>query len=1071
MKKKILRLTTIIIVSVLSLNVFAQEQDSLTVVSDGENHIMLVLKEGTPSSGFSQVVKGKVINPATGSSFAGVRISVLNTKSAAMTEEDGSFEIKVPHLGVTFEVEAPGYQKQLESLRGRTYLEIKILEKTQASFYDEDMLSPKYVSAISTFSSEILTIDEDISSRLNGTVRGITHSGTPGGGAAIFLQGLNSINMTSQPLYVVDGVIWQIQEGEAFTSMHSGFYNNPLSLINPNDVEKITVLKSGTSLYGSKGANGVILIDTKRARSMATDIVAYASLGYRSAFESMPVMDAASYRLYASDVVGNKYVNSSAVEKYRFLDDDETKSYYKDNHNNTNWLDQINTNAIIQNYGLNVQGGDEVALYSFSMGYTSSEGNVKETNFNRLNARFNSDIKMTDRLKAAFDLSFTQTSNQVRNDGVDSVAAPVFLAMIKSPLYSPYQYNDNGSLSARLTDIDELGVGNPLSLIEYGLGKSEQYGLNASFLPSYTFGQDKLILSLLFSYNWKKLDENSFIPDRGIAETTLYNDLNEIYAISRNMVKDRMDKQTSIAAGARFDWNVIRNSVHYLKTFGGYRFYSDSYTSRYAQGHNTGSDNMNQLQNTTSSLRHSTGIDDNWKSISWYANANYSFKNRYFLDYTMSLDASSRFGKKADAAMNVGDVAWGFFPSVSAGWLISSEQFMKQADFINYLRLRAGYDITGNDNIPNYAARSYFTSVRLRDGAMGLVLDNIGNEQIKWETTSKATVGLDASLFNNRWSFAVEYYASKTKDLLTRKSLNEVAGLTYYWANEGELENKGYGVSTNIRVLDLSQWKLDFGVSVGHYDNKISSLPNGSFVTDICGAQVLTQEGSPVGVFYGYKTKGVFSTRNEAQSANLNIRTVSGQLIPFQAGDMHFEEVVKDNIIDEKDRQIIGDPNPDLYGNFNLNLKYKHFSLGALFTYSYGNDVYNALRANLESGKAPYNQTTAMQNRWVAEGQITNTPKATYGDPMGNARFSDRWIEDGSYLKFKSISLTYDIPLNLTYMQDISIWASVNNLYTFSKYLGVDPEFSYGNQTIYQGVDAGLIPQSRSFNLGIRIHL
>ena len=1066
MKKDIKLFATILAVA-LGLNVSAQEQDLLAI--DGENHVSVVMKEGAFLGNY--LVKGKVICSATGTSFAGVRINVVDARISAMTEEDGTFEIRVPDTDVTLEVEAPGYQKQLVPLKGRTYLEIKILEKNQTSYYDKDILSSLNKTEITTFSPDFVTIDEDISARLSGHLRSIIHSGEPGGGAAVFLQGLNSVNISAQPLYVVDGVAWQIQEGDEFGSIHSGFFSNPLSLINPNDIEKITVLKSGTALYGSKGANGVILIDTKRARTMATSITAYASVGYRSPFESMPLMDASAFRLYASDVLSNKYTNSSIVDSYKFLSDDESRPYYRDTHNNTDWLGEINKGAITQNYGLSVQGGDEVALYSFSMGYTNSEGNVEETNFNRLNARFNSDIKMTERFKATFDLAFTQVNNQVRNGGLDSISAPVFLAMIKSPLYSPYQFNDNGSLSNRLTDVDELEVGNPMALIRNGLGRSEQYGLNANLRPSYTFGKDKVILSLLLSYNWRKLGENSFTPDMGIAESPLYNEMGEVYAESRNLVKDRMDKQISMMADGRVDWNILLNTTHNLAAFGGYRFYSDSYNSSYAQGHNTGSDNMNQLTNTTAGLRHSTGIDNNWKSISWYSNVHYGFKNRYFLNYAMALDASSRFGKDADAAMNVGNVAWGFFPSVSAGWLVSSERFMQSVNFINNLRLRVGYDITGNDHIPNYASRSYFTSIKYTGKAMGIVLDNIGNEQLKWEDTYKATVGLDASILNNRWAFGVEYYTSKTKDLLTRKSLNEVAGLNYYWSNEGELENKGYEVSTNIRVLDYPKFKLDLGAVVGHYKNKITSLPNGTFDTDICGAQIRTQEGLPVGVFYGYKTQGVYATQEEARAANLAIETISGQRIPFEAGDMRFEEVVKDGVIDEKDRQIIGDPNPDFYGNFTLNLKYKRLSLGTLFTYSYGNDVYNALRASLESGKLPHNQTTAMQNRWVAEGQQTNTPRATFGDPMGNARFSDRWIEDGSYLRFKSITLSYDIPFNMTFVQAMSVWASVNNIYTFTKYLGADPEFAYGNQTLYQGVDAGLVPQSRSFNFGVRINL
>lgn len=1033
---------------------------------------LLLLIVLTGSKAFAQdiEIKGRIIDLSTNQGFAGARISVVNTRLTAMSEDGGAFEIKVPESSVTFSVEAPGYQTQIVALKGRNTIEISMLRKTESSsFFDNSELSSKGSVSVSDFSINALSIDEDISSRLNGEIRGISHSGSPASGSSLFSRGYHSLLTSSQPLYVVDGIVWQIYEDAE--SILEGFFINPLAAIDPNDVEKVRVLKSGSSIYGSKGANGVILIDTKRSRSQATDISVNLGFGYRSPFNTTSVMNAEEYRIYASDIIGGKYDNTTAVEKYKFLDDDATKSYYRANHNRTDWLDRINKGAISQNYGISVKGGDDIALYAVSIGYTNSEGNVENTGFERLNFRANSDIRLTKALNVNFDIAFSQTAADVSDEGINEISSPVYVAMIKSPLYHPYQFDVNGNVSKRLSNYDELGVGNPLALTENGIGKSKQYALNTSILPSYTFMDDKLKLSLLFSYGWKKLNENSFTPDNGIPEYSLYNDLGEIYAVARNKVQDRMDSHTSIIVDGRIDWKAMQDENHLLNAFGGYRFYTDTYKSRYASGYNTGSDNMTQLSNTAEGLRFSDGIHDNWKSMSWYANAEYSYRSRYLLNLSAAMDASSRFGEEADGAIKAGGLSWGIFPSVSAGWVISSENFMKSVDVVNFLKLTANYSISGNDNLPNYATRSYFSSVSYWAGATGLILENIGNPELKWETTNVASVGLDFSMFNNRWSVKTEFYSSKTKDLLVQKQLNEVAGLKTYWTNDGKMENKGFEASTTIRALNLRDFKLDLGTSIGKYKNEITSLGNGSFITDISGAQILSREGQPAGVFYGYKTKGVFSTKEEAANANLSIRSTSGALIPFEAGDMYFEEVVKDGIIDENDKQIIGDPNPDFYGSFTLNASWKKFTLSSLFTYSYGNDVYNALRANLESGKNTNNQSTAMQNRWVANGQITDIPRATYDDPMGNARFSDRWIEDGSYLKLKSVSLTYTLPLQLTFLQEISIWGSVSNIFTLTKYLGSDPEFSYGNSVLYQGIDAGLTPSSRTFNLGVKINL
>ena len=500
-------------------------------------------------------------------------------------------------------------------------------------------------------------------------------------------------------------------------------------------------------------------------------------------------------------------------------------------------------------------------------------------------------------------------------------------------------------------------------------------------------------------------------------------------------------------------------------------FYNDYFKYTYGQGYNTGSDYMTALGNTTSDLRYLTGTEFTDRRMAWYLNADYGFLNKYFLNFGMSMETSSRFGNDA-GGLGLCGVSWGCFPSVSGAWLISSENFMRDLDFVNSLKLRVAYTMSGNDRLPVFATRTYFTSGQVANDATGLVLANIGNEQLKWETTGRANVGLDFSILSNRLSMNIDWFYSRTKDLVTLRSLNEEAGLQYYYDNGGEMENRGFEIGANARVVDTKDFKFNVGLTVGHYKNEVTSLPNGSFTTEVCGGTVLTEVGQPAGVFYGYRTDGVYSTAKEASDAGLAILSSSGQRIPFSAGDMRFVDVHADGVIDEKDRVVIGDPNPDIYGNFNLNFRWRDLELGALFTYSLGNDAYNALRADLESGSSLSNQSVAMENRWMADGQVTDIPRVTYEDPMGNARFSDRWIEDASYLKFKRLMLSYHVPLRSTsFLQGVSVWAAVNNLCTLTKYLGPDPEFSYGQSVLYQGVDAGLTPQSRSFQIGVKLSL
>ena len=1038
---------------------------SIFILAMAAIHAAGQTNDSLPAPEASDIYAYKVAGKITDSSnrgFAGVRIAAIGTRITAMTDENGTFQLTVPYKDVIFFVEAPGYQNQLAPLKGRSEIVIQLLEKTQAtSFYDENIFSTKGVRSVSDFSKEIVSIDEDIASRLSGQIRAISHSGVAGSGYSLFVRGLNSLNASAQPLIVIDGIISQSYSDES--SIMEGFFNTPLSLIDPKDIERITVLKDGTSLYGSKGANGVILIDTKRARTMATDISAYISMGYRLPIKSIPVMNAGQYRIYASDILKDKYSNTSYVDRYNFLNNANKDDF----NNDTDWLGLINRGTFTQNYGVSVTGGDEIALNAFMLGYSSNDGNIENTGFNRLNIRFNSDINLSNHFKLPLGISLSQTVNNIFNDGINDISSPVFLSLIKAPVYYPYVYNRNGSVSNKLNREDELGVSNPMAIIEKGIGFSKKYYFNVNLQPHYSFGE-KVKISSMFSYSWNKLNEKSYFHNPDIPLT---NEAGFIYGYSRNLVKMAMGEQTSIFSDSKLDWDIIKDSRQNLQVSGGFRFMSDAYKANLGQGHNASSDEMTELSNTESNLRYSTGINDNWRSLSWYVNADYDFKKRYLLSFSTAMDASSRFGKKIDHAIHLGGVSWGLFPSVSGGWVISSEEFMKDINFINFLKLNAGYSISGNDNLINYANRSYFSSILFLSNATGLVIENIGNEKLKWETACMSKIGVDASFFNNRLSLKGDVYSSKTKDLLTRKQLNDIAGIEYYWSNDGALENKGFEVVVDARIINRKNWKLDVGTSIGHYKNKITSLANGEYTTDIHGAQILTREGLPAGVFYGYKTKGVFTDEAQATAANLSIRSGTGALIPFRAGDMYFEDVYADGVIDDNDKAIIGDPNPDFYGNFNCLLTYKNFSLGALFTFSHGNQAYNAFRANLEAGSDIHNQATSMQNRWVADGQATSIPRATYGDPMGNSRFSDRWIEDASFLRFKSLSLSYRLPLNSSFFQEISVWGAVNNLYTFTKYLGVDPEFSINNSVLYQGIDTGLTPQTRTFNLGVKFNL
>lgn len=1013
-------------------------------------------------------VRGKVTDSATGKGFAGAQITTPGVNVSAMTDEEGFFEMGLPSLKVSLMVTAPGYDRQWVSVRGRAAVDVMLYQASgRHGLYDDDLSFSAGETVVDGFSEKNLTVIEDMSALLDGQLRTVTSSGEPGSSATYYIRGLNSINMSAQPLFIVDGVEWQMQYDAA--SSIEGYYNNPLTLLAPSDIERVQVLKNGSAIWGAKGANGVVLIETKRASEMATKIDATVSMGFSTPYKTLPMMDASAYRSYATDLM--RGMDPEVVERYQFINDDKSTSYYAANHNNTDWQDEINKMAFMQNYGVAVSGGDDVALYRFSLGFGQNNGNVDGTSFNRLNIRFNTDVKLTSQFKIRMDIAYAQTMRNMGYTGMDEMRSPYYLSLIKSPLYGPHNFNRDGSLSKSLSDVDELNVGNPLVLTGDNLADMDKYRFNFNLRPTYQI-TDRLDLSALFGFSWDKANENLFLPDNGMADSPLYTERGEVYATALNESRDFMARQSTLSLDAFVRWQIVKGWKNNLTAQLGGRFYSTYYRYTMGQGYNTGNDKITHLGATNSDLRYITGLEYRDRNGAWYLQADYNYLNKYFLNAGVSLETSSRFGTKAGGLEMCG-LSWGLFPSVSGAWLISAEDFMKSLGFMNYMKLRAAYTMAGNDNLPLFANRTYYTGANFSKNASGLVLGGIGNENLKWETTQRVNVGLDLAMLENRLMLTADFFNSKTTDLLNRKSHTDVSGLQYYWANDGSLRNRGFEIGVKARLLDKKDFKLDFGATIGHYRNEVRSLSEGSYTTTVAGGEILTAVGRPLGVFYGYKTDGVYATAQEASDAGLHIKNEAGQLIPFEAGDMRFVNMNpdEDNIIDEKDKVVLGDPNPDIYGNFNFDFKWKRFELSALFTYSLGNDAYNALRASLESGKDLHNQTKAMAGRWIADGQVTDIPRAVYDDPMGNGRFSDRWIEDASYLKFKRLTLSYNIPFKTNFLQAIKVWAAVNNLCTLSRYLGTDPEFSYGNSTLYQGIDAGYVPQSHSFQLGVNISL
>ena len=1042
-------------------------------------------------------IVGTVYDAATQEVLAGVRVEALdNNRYTAMTKPDGTFTIKIPAHVVSLYVSTPGYESVIIKARQQGDINIKLYNEKFGSFVENGFeILAKNEAVIDM--SKAVTLETELQNQLGADVRTITRSGVVGIGSLMMMQGINTLNTSTQPLIVLNGVIQDLQD--SYSSIHEGFFNNTLAAIDVNDIEKITVLKNGTAIYGAKGANGVILIDTKRGHSMATRIDAQAYGSYTMTPRLPQMMNAEQYRIYANELMGGITTDKT---RFPFLWDHENY-YYNMYHNETNWSDYVYQNAWAQNYRVNVQGGDEAAMYNFSLGFADGASAIKANDFNRLNIRFNTDINLSKILKTRFDISYSRIARDLRDDGIQQdlanspMVSPGFLSLIKSPFLSPYRYDNNGNLTDALESADNFAqisgsstnsatvnntYANPLSIFEYGDGNNknnQEYTVfDVTIAPEITLGKN-LKASTLFNYTLHRTNEKYFRPMTGTPRFYIAG-----LGYTQNEVRSFFSKEEAIYNDTRITWEKKAGS-HNLNVFGGMRFSNFAYDSDFQSAHNTGND---KLPDVKSNYDYATtdGEDNVWRNMSYYANVDYNYRNKYYVQGSLAAETSSRFGRDIQSGIKLGGVCWGLFPSLQAGWLVSSEPFFN-TDVINLLKLRGGIDWSGNDNISNNAAFAYFSNVQYSDRLMGVKLANIENQAIQWETTRRVNLGFDLQTLNNRLRISGDFFHNVTNDLLTLKQLPYNTGLEYYWCNGGALSNTGATVNVTARAINTKNWKWEVGASAGTYKNEITQLPDGTiynsqkdgelygFTTDIYDGTILSAVGHAAGVFFGYETDGVFAKASDVPVKDgkpLSTQDVNtGILTPFEAGDVKFVDQNGDNIINLEDRVIIGNPNPDLYGNISSKLMYKNLTLSATFNYSFGNDVYNYQRSLLESGSSFYNQTTAMANRWQAEGDVTDMPRAVYGDPKGNNRFSDRWIEDGSYIRLKDITLAYNVPTTASWLQGLTVWASGTNLLTLTNYLGSDPEFSFSNNVLYQGIDNGLLGQSRSFQVGVKINL
>lgn len=972
-------------------------------------HIFIICFLFTSIVSFSQTTLTGLVKDNTNEPLFGVTVLIKGTSQGVTTNFDGIYEFttKIPENAVL--VFSYLGMKTIEiPVDGKTTIDV-VLEENLSEL--EEVVVVGYGSqvkkditgSVSTLDSKVVEsrANTQLGALIQGQAAGVqvqTNSGKPSAGFNIRIRGTNSIQASSEPLYVVDGV--------PTTDTRS---------INPNDIDTMTILKDGasTAIYGAQGANGVVLITTKRGKTGKPLITLDTYVGFSQVWKTLEVLNGEQYRDLMTELGLN--TNWDAFTE------------------RTDWQNEIFQNGLSQNYQFSISAANNGFNYYVSAGYTSQIGAVRSAELQRANFKINLDQQVNDWLKIGTRMAYTDYRDVDVNDNNNVNAGGVLLGALTTPSIIGV-FNEDGSFTS-----------NPFQNWENPFASTD--GLDREFNSRRFLGniylEAKFLKNFTYRFNYG-IDHNSGVFNsfldplrtgfgRALNGQSIYNTNSTEYYIIDNTINYKAEvkkHKVEALAGMVIQKNKFENSSVETRNF----------ASGVVTTPNAGALPFNA----------SATIEEN-ANTAFISRFNYSFDDRYLLTANLRVDGSSIFGT---------DKRWGVFPSFSAGWRISNENFFENIDFINDLKLRAGYGVVGNDSFGNYA---YLGIVRTGSNypiggvaQPGTFPASIENLNLQWEESAQTNVALDISFFDSKVSITAEAYLKRISNLLLNAPLPTSTGFESGIQNIGELENRGleFSIRTKNINTDNLQWNTFFNISFNR--NKVINLVGQQiFQAGIAGGRgeaSLTREGEPLGVIYGYIFGGVDpQTGNSFYIDRNGVSTFSPT---------------------EEDRTIIGDANADFIYGFSNSFNYKNFDLSVLLEGSYGNEMLNATRIELEGMSDPKNQSIAVLDRWKQPGDVTTIPRSSFGN-TNNSRVSTRFIEDASYARLKAVSLGYTLPEKLTEklkIKSLRFYTTGENLFTITNYSGLDPEVNaFGSSNTVRGIDFGTYPQTRNILFGASI--
>jgi TonB-linked SusC/RagA family outer membrane protein len=1006
----------------------------------------------------SQVnIAGKVRNKANNEPLIGAGITVEGTTNSTKTDANGTFSINTTK-GSILVISFVGMNSVKYPITKSGTIEV-MMEETVKSGEDVVVIGygskkrKELTTAVSSISSKEInaTPIADAAQALQGKVSGVTivqGSGAPGGtgGTALRIRGISSLTGTNNPLIVVDGYPLPDQGAD-----------NILNSFGTGDIESIDVLKdaAAASIYGVRASNGVIMITTKRGKPGKTSLSVDVYRGLQNAWQLPTMLNAREYAIINSEA----RIASGLQVIPKLADFNSIETQYG---KGTDWLDEIFRRAAMQSVNITATGGSDKSQFLFSAGYFKQDGILYKTDFERFNLRFNGDIKVNNRIKIGNSLSM----NKFIEHGADTYSpfnSNIILALTAPPTVRPR--NNDGSYSGGNGSTDGFDEPNPIYQLEVPQNKNTKYRITGNIFTEINILKE-LKFKALFGGDFNYQEINNFSPATPATGGRPY--FQTGYSVQKGLYPDYLAEYT-------LAYDKLIANKHKINALAGYTFQENRYSYVVAGRGGNFTQNIpvlnDQIFRATDVSQTYNGAEDgvNLRTISYVGRINYDYDGRGFLGLSIRRDGSSNFAPKNKFAI---------FPSVSAAWRLSEEPFMKKFDWLSDLKIRGSFGYTGN---PNVAANSYIQSInqsfqytfgdsRSSGGVVnGAAPSRSYNPDIKWEKNEQLDLGVDGSIRNGRYGFAIDVYQRRSKDLILYVAPPFVSG-TYESVpfNTGTLQNRGIDFSVNGKPITGKRINWTVNAVVSTYKNKVISLglsaPLDAGFTRITGGSLRTIQGAPANFFYGFVTDGIF--QNYGEIAKHATQTAGNDPTTSTApGDIRFKDLNGDGKINNEDRTNIGNANPTFTYGLTNTFSYKNFELNVFLQGSQGNKVLNFTRWYTEGGVSNGNYSNKVISRWTVEGSTNTMPRVTLNDPNGNNRVSDRFVEDASYLRVKNVRLNYSLPAkwtNYLKLKRTQVYVSAQNLITITNYTGMDPE-------VGGGVDLGFYPQARTLLAGITI--